>query len=80
MKLAVVILPFEIVHVGLLMMLSGVLAMLQDVSAVLNPLPKIVTAVPAGPVLGTRVIVGAGEVTVNVALAKSPLLPVAVMV
>jgi hypothetical protein len=49
-------------------------------SAVLKPLPVNVTPVPEGPPVGLRVIVGAFVVTVKVALAASPLLPVTVIV
>jgi len=47
-------------------------------SAVLNPCPLTETAVPLGPVVGPRVIVGPWVVTVKAAVAKSPLLPVTV--
>jgi len=52
----------------------------EPASAVLKPLPVIVTAVPEGPELGARVIVGDVDVMVNVAVAKSPVLPVTVTV
>ena len=48
-------------------------------SAVLNPCPLTETAVPLGPEVGPRVIVGAIVVTVKAAVAKSPLLPVTVI-
>jgi len=47
-------------------------------SAVLKPLPVTETAVPLLPVLGLRIIVGPGTVTVKTPVAKSPLLPVTV--
>jgi hypothetical protein len=49
-------------------------------SPVLKPLPVMVTGVLNGPVLGVRVIVGDVDVMVNVAVAKSPVLPVTVTV
>src|SRR5208282_3890400 len=62
-------------------MFVGVLEIIHaPASPVLNPLPVIVTGVLNGPVLGIRVIVGDVEVTVNVAVAKSPVLPVTVTV
>ena len=48
------------------------------VSPAPNPLPLMVTIVPRIPELGVRVI--EGPVTVNVAIALSPLLPVTVIV
>jgi len=64
------------------MMFVGVLEILVHgpVSPVLNPLPVIVTGVLNGPLVGVRVIVGDVEVMVNVAVAKSPVLPVTVTV
>jgi hypothetical protein len=67
--------PPDIVHVGELTMSgSGVLVIsdgqLAASSAVLKPLPVIVTTVPAVPEPGVRVI--CGPVTVNEAVAKSP--------
>ena len=44
-------------------------------SAEAKPPPLIVTLVPIGPELGVRVIVGVGTVTVNVVVAKSPVVP-----
>jgi hypothetical protein len=67
--------PTAIMFVGLLEILVH-----GPASAVLKPLPVIVTGVPLGPVLGVRVIVGDVDVMVNVAVAKSPVLPVTVTV
>ena len=47
-------------------------------SAGLKPLPPTVTAVPAGPPFGVRVIVGAIVLTVKVAEPVSPVLPLTV--
>jgi hypothetical protein len=52
--------------VGLLNTLAGD-ALHEPTSLGLKPLPVIVTAVPAGPLFGVRVIVGAVAVTVKVA-------------
>jgi len=49
---------------------------IQLVSVGLNPFPEIVTIAPTGAALEERVIVGDGVVTVKVAVAKSPVLPV----
>jgi len=49
------------------------------VSAGLNPLPEIVTMAPTGAALDERVILGDGVVTVNVAWAMSPVLPITVI-
>jgi len=69
-------------HTGKAMMLAGVLEMLVHgpTSPLLNPLPVIVTAVPGEPEVGVSVITGAVETKVNVAVAKSPVLPVTVTV
>jgi hypothetical protein len=48
-------------------------------SAVLNPWPVTETAVPLGPELGLRAIVGTLVVTVKAAVAKSPEDPVTVI-
>jgi len=62
-------------------MLLGVLVIVQvAVSAVLKPLPVIVTVPPADTKVGFNVIKGVGDVTVNMAEAESPTVPVAVMV
>jgi len=75
-KLLPVIVPVaEIVQVGAATIFVGVLS--TDVHAPtspeLKPLPVIVTAVETGPDIGTRAMLG--PVTVNVAEAKSPLIP-----
>ena len=80
MKLADVICPSDIVHDGLVTIFVGVLLIVVQVSVGLNPIPVTVTEVPAGPELGLRTIVGAGEVIVNVARATSPVVPVTVIV
>jgi hypothetical protein len=49
-------------------------------SAALKPLPDMITPVPIGPPVGLTVIVGALVVTVKVALALSPVVPVTVIV
>ena len=49
-------------------------------SAGLNPLPVTATIVPIGPILGVRIMTGVLTVTVKVAEAESPLLPVTVRV
>ena len=75
-KLALVKNPFEIAQDELARIVApGLLVIAQPVSAVLNPLPATTTEVPAGPELGVRVILGAGWVTVKVAVAKSPVDP-----
>jgi hypothetical protein len=68
----------DIVHVPSVMMVgNGISPRTQaPASAGLKPLPEIVTAVLTGPELGVRVIVGVGLVTVNVAAAISPDVPV----
>lgn len=73
LKLAEVITPLDMLHVGggaAKIMLEGLLVIgvaAQALSAVLNPAPVTVTAVPAGPELGFSPITGAGVVTVKVA-------------
>jgi len=64
--------PLETVQPTGVTTLVGLLEMTQVVSAAANPLPVTLTAVPAGPALGVRVIAGVGVVTVKVAVAKSP--------
>ena len=49
------------------------------VSLVLNPPPEIETVPPGLMKAGLSVIVGVGLVTINVAIAKSPALPVTFM-
>jgi len=44
-------------------------------SPLLKPLPPIETAVPLGPPLGVRVMVGEVVVMVKVAVPKSPVVP-----
>ena len=66
------------VHVVLVATVPGV--MVHDVSPVLKPLPLTVTTVPAGAELGMKLIDGEVVVTVNVACAESPVLPVTVIV
>jgi len=44
------------------------------VSPEANPLPDIVTVVPAGPVFGESVSVGLEALTISIAVAKSPAL------
>jgi hypothetical protein len=59
---------------------NGVLVMVQVVvSLVLKPLPEIETVPPTLTKVGLSVIVGLGLVTVNVATAESPALPVTLM-
>ena len=54
----------------------GVLEIVQSpASAGLKPLPVIDTAVKPRPDVGLRKIVGVGDTTVKVAVAKSPVLP-----
>lgn len=75
-KVAEVIAPFSMVHVGAgatASMLVGVLASEKHVSAVSNPLPVTVTGVLTGPELGLRVM--AGPTTVKLAEAESPVAP-----
>jgi len=63
------------------MMLVGELVIVHAPALVgLKPLPVIDTAVLNGPELGLRIIVGVGFVTVNVAVAKSVVLPVTLIV
>ena len=62
------------------MLVPGLLTMLHVVSVVENVFPDTATAVPAGPELGLSVIAGAGTVTVKVAWAESPELPVSTTV
>jgi len=71
-------LPFVIVQVGKEMMFDGVLEMVKQASAVLKPPPVMVTAVLNVPELGDKEI--CAEVTVNLAVPKSPVLPVTVIV
>jgi hypothetical protein len=49
-------------------------------SAGLNPPPVIITTVPDGPEAGLSAMAGVVDVTVKVAFAKSPPLPVTMMV
>ena len=80
-KEAEVICPLEMVQEGSEIMLTpGLLLIVEHVSPLLNPPPLITTAVPAGPELGLRTIVGAGDVMAKVAVAKSPVLPRTLMV
>jgi hypothetical protein len=74
--------PEPILHETVLIMLLGLLTvgLHAPTSAVAKPLPVIVTEVPAGPVLGVRVNVGVEDGTVKVAVAKSPVDPVTVIV
>jgi hypothetical protein len=60
---------------------SGVLEIVQSpASAGLKPLPRITTLIPLLPDVGLRKIVGVGNTTVKVAVAKSPVLPKTFMV
>jgi len=61
-----------------LKMLLGLLTTVQKVSDVRNPLPDMVPEVPAGPEFGVILTVALDVVTVKVAEAVSPLLPVTV--
>jgi len=73
--------PVEfMLHVGAETILVGLLRTLVHgpASAGLKPLPVIVIAAPGVPELGMIVIVGVEAVTVNTAVAVSPLLPVTV--
>jgi hypothetical protein len=75
--------PLEIVQVEPVTIVgSGVLVIGTHVpaSAGAKPLPVTVTTVLTGPELGKRAIVGVGLVTVNTAWARSPVLPVTVIV
>jgi len=66
---------------GLPIMLVGVLVIdaPEQVSVDLKPLPEIDTLSPALTKVGLSVIVGVGLVTVNVAEAESPVLPLTLM-
>ena len=67
--------PLEIVQGKLDISPAGLLPPEQLVSVGLNPPPETVTTVPLGAALGDRVMVGDGVVTVNVVVAKSPVVP-----
>jgi hypothetical protein len=73
--------PEEVmVQVEAVTMFVGVLKTLvhAPASPLLKPLPPTVTAVPAEPPVGVRVMVGAVVVTVKVAAPVSPVLPLTV--
>ena len=75
--------PLVIVHTGEAMStgVDGDCRKVHDpASAALKPLPPTVTPVPDGPPVGLRVIMGAFDVTVKLALAESPVVPVTVIV
>jgi hypothetical protein len=77
MKEAKVIVPLAMLHVGLEIMLDGLLVIEApvQVSVGAKPLPVMETCVPTEPEFGISVIVGAAEdVNVNVADAESPVL------
>jgi hypothetical protein len=72
-KLLVVSLPPETVHVGAVTIFTGVLSTVQVVSPELKPLPVTVTPVLCGPEAGVREILG--PVTTKLADAISPVSP-----
>ena len=84
MKLVADSCPAEVIEHDTDAKITGVVGFCRKLhrpaSAALKPVPPTVIPVPEGPPVGLRVMVGAFDVTVKLALAESPVPPVTVTV